>query len=176
MNRVRLYSLTLSIALLSAVVYSAPAPKKKVTPSQILTWISEHLNQTVTWDDDQGIHHSYQYSIAFTGCDVTLTQIMDKTDSFIYGPFNLKYVVPTQIEASKPADNSGRFWVSLPFLHLVPRHVTGVAAGSPGDKHPSNEAFELIYLPSQELADRQARAWHDAAVSCGGKPVPENLY
>jgi hypothetical protein len=176
MKPVSLYCLSLSIALVTAVGWAAPAPKKKATSQQILTWISEHLNQTVTWDDEQGVHHTYQYSIEFTGCDVTLTQIMDKTDSFTYGPFNLKYVVPTQIEASKPADSHGRYWISLPFLHLVPRHVTSVAPGSPEDKHPSNEAFELIYLPSQDLADREAHAWHDAAVTCGGKPVPENLY
>lgn len=33
-----------------------------------------------------------------------------------------------------------------------------------------------IAFSTKEMGDRQAKAWHDAIIGCGGKAVPDKLY
>jgi hypothetical protein len=170
MNRASICALTGLLTVLSVGVQAAEHNRPARSVPAILTWISQHLNQSVPWDDSEGRHHTFQYSLEFNGCDVSLTRFMDGTTSSIYGPFNLKDVVPGEIAVSNPAKSNGGYYVSLGFLRLVPRHVAG-----PGQEQ-SAESYEVIFLPSQELAVRQQKAWHDAVKACGGMNVPDNLY
>jgi hypothetical protein len=149
------------LALLSFGAYA-----KNASVPEILTWINQHLS-TVSWD-----HYTSSYSLEFTGCKVTLTEVQDKL-SIAYGPFSLNDVVLNKIEVSKPDSPNGS-WVLFGFVHPVSRHL----ADSDDPKHAdSGTATQLyIHVATQEMASRHAKAWHDAIMACGGRAVPENLY
>ncbi len=145
-------------------------------------------------------------SISFVDCEVTLTfsdsvQVWTHDPDYtgpgynptyttqigtsIVGPFQLssmsdKVSVLEQVAEGRPKPGDNRdtwprkpLWVvrstpiqqasystTMTFWNLVPATLTN------------------FYIPffTKDMADRQAKAWHDAIVACGGKAAPDNLY
>lgn len=176
----RLCALILLCALLTLL---AAAQQQQHAPSvpQILTWISEHFER-LEYDNLNRSDHTIEFSsLTFQDCSATLSErttssgIANYVATQVYGPFDLSNLIPDKIKtfiSTPPGGSTPRFSLSIDSAHPVPKFDTM------SGEQPSSSTMSTIYMnfAAQGMANRQAKAWHDAIVSCGGKAVPDNLY
>jgi len=123
-------------------------------------------------------------------------------DSAVVGPFDLSNLLPGKIvvEPPDPAIKAGPR-LRITAISAIPNAVTidgqdlievfGLNALPEGSKETIRERLALALTPSksadtvseitidfatQEMADRQAKAWKAAIIGCGGKTVPDKLF
>jgi len=173
----KLCALILQCALLTLLAAAQQQPAPSV--QQILTWINEHFEK-VEYDD--GRFHTIEFSsLTFQGCSATLSEratysgLANLVHTEVYGPFDLSNLIPDKIKTSistPPGASAPRFSLSIDSAHPDP--LLHTASG----EQSSSEFMSTIYInfATQDMANRQAKAWHDAIVACGGKAVPDNLY
>jgi hypothetical protein len=86
------------------------------------------------------------------------------------GPFDLKAIRPENLNVG--LSPTGDTQLLLTFTNPLPVHDQGTDG--------TNSFFPTtkfaIFFATREMADRHAKAWHDAIIGCGGKAVPDNLY
>lgn len=178
----------------------AAAPPSSAPPvAETLAWISQHLNAynelpyTFTIAKSIGIkkaitgtqQNHVSTTMSFQGCIVFFTQATTKTTlnqstGDIFRPttyanaatLNLSEGVPDKIAAGpNPDSRMGDFQLTIPFSQLFLAH---------NDKNSEHYTDILtIVLPTQEAANRQAKAWRDAIIDCktqAAPAAPENLY
>jgi S1-C subfamily serine protease len=163
------------------------APTVK-TVSEILDWIQTHL-ETITTKDigllvgvETTTTSTSSDAISFEGCQVTVTWTFTTTLSTSptyaaetitrYGPVDLGGLrsEPEHMELTPgPDDNVLRLFSIKPFLI-----VTSNPMQSP-NRNPDGHNFPLIFA-TQNMAERQQKAWHDAIILCGGKKTKDDLY
>jgi S1-C subfamily serine protease len=152
------------------------APK---TVSEILDWIETHLETTTS--KSGGVNpdtYTSDFDLSFDGCQVTVTWHFRSasllTDTVTTdGPLDLAGLrpEPEQMPLTPEADSGYqlRLYSLKPFVsvHSYPWQ-------SP-ERNPNAHTFFLIFA-TQDMAERQQKAWRDAIVLCGGKAVPDKLY
>lgn len=159
---IRYSPLLLCLIMTSVAVHA----QDNVHIQEILTWIHEHLEPI---HDKTGISY---YLLDFHDCSATVTKDYYYDDDskeayeWIYGPFDLGHAIPS----IKATDTNFSIIFTNP-ISVRKSHI-------PSDTSATSESkrFINIQFRTQEMANRQARAWHDAIVACGGKDVPDNLY
>ena len=153
-----------------------PEPVEAQTPeaAKALNWISGHmLTRTYTVPNSNVDGATIQVwetsSLSFQGCRATVyhTSIYSNTNESLestttWGPFDLSNLRPDGI--SRPIGS---------FLQIAA--VNAIPVVTSQKDHTSTEMLGWLRIPfgSPDSADRQAKAWHDAIVGCGGKPIPE---
>ncbi len=161
--------------------------------SEILTWISNHFevadaSMIVTFSN-RGVDmdkEEFKTSIAFQGCNVSVTQVeTDNYSNIDTGQFDysmeqtgtanldLSKALPDEITAGKGSQEQ-------PPAHLIIRFAQPFAwhQEQKYSAHPVPadifDTFDVklveIDFATQEMTNSQAKAWHDAIVACGGKP------
>ena len=140
--------------------------------AKALNWISGHmLTRTYSGSivDGEAIQVWETSSLSFQGCRATVyhTSIYSTTQASresttMWGPFDLSNLRPDGI--SRPIGS---------VLQIAAVNAIPVVTTTPD--HTSTEMLGWLRIPfgSPDLVDRQAKAWHDAIVGCGGKPIPE---
>ena len=90
-----------------------------------------------------------------------------------WGPFDLSNLRPDEIfqAPDKIFQPPGAF-LQIEAVNAIPI----VQADGSGPTTSSMRSALHIWFDSADLVDRQAKAWHDAILGCGGKAVPEKLY
>lgn len=171
--------------ILSCACLCAVASAQQPTPppaSEILTWINQNFEKTQ--NDIRATNGSPAqtaftfFSLDFNACSVTLKETtlftpLNSSATEIYGPFNLGDLIPNKISVSVPTSTYNKSGLTLTPVHPIARHTTYSDGEAPGsDTTPGL----VIPFATQDMANRQAKAWHDAIVACGGKAVPDNLY
>jgi len=127
-------------------------------------------------------------------------------DSAVVGPFDLSNLLPDKIvveppDASHPSVMKAGPRLRIQAISAIPNAVTidgqdlQDAFGLTPVPQKSREAFDdrlafaltpskspdtvseiAIDFATQEMADRQAKAWKAAIIGCGGKTVPDKLF
>ncbi len=157
-------------ALLSLGAHAQQATTPNV--SEILEWIGGHF------EDAHDSGGGQQYTLDFHGCSTTLTETITYskagqglvTQTRVWGPFALGNLIPSKIVVS-PLQPFSKLTIGS--AHPIQTQSTY----SDGEK-PSSDTWPALWVmfATQAMANRQAKAWHDAIVACGGKAVPDNLY
>ncbi len=179
----RTFSFLIAATLFASVPPDSPAQQPAPpSTSDILTWITSHLD-ALTYTSvigGESVTFSSNYQLAFNGCRVdSLTQFSTsvspkRTDksTFTYAPFDLSNLRPDKIQVNS-GYTGGTVALYIPFVTSVQSTVQSTVPGQ-GGTNP-NSAL-MISFATKEMADRQAKAWHDAIVACGGKAVSDTLY
>jgi hypothetical protein len=168
----------LTLLTLAALYAQQPAPP---STSEILTWISSHLDALsyTSVIGGESVSFSSNYQLAFMGCRISSftqrsTSVSAKRNdksTFNYAPFELSNLRPDKIQVH--VYSGGQISLEIPFVNSVQSTVQSTVQGD-GGTYP-NSAL-MISFATKEMADRQAKAWHDAIIGCGGKAVSDNLY
>ena len=154
---------------------------KTAPVSEILSWISSHFELTVMGDAQMGT------ALSFQGCQATLTfasnskgtssgTVVIGTDKNIVGPFDLSNLRPDTIQTG----DVETFNLAVKSVTMLPVTVTQKIIGGPfngtntSDTNVQN-GFVLSFR-TKDMRDRQAKAWHDAIIGCGGKAISDKLY
>lgn len=179
-----------ALLLLLATALAALQPpftsaQQTTTPpvSETLAWINQHFElvntDTPATSGMPAAHGQISFSLDFNGCTATLTQTMlvnfpnggakPFASIMVTGPFNVGDIIPNKIIVASPI--ATRYELNLALVRPVSVRIT--TGTSPTSITSSGVG---MYFATQDMANRQAKAWHDAAVACGGKAVPDNLY
>ncbi len=116
--------------------------------------------------------------LEFSGCYATviLKVVGVKTiDEYRTGPFQLSEIDLARM-AVETEHYGSDYLVALPLLTPTRQVGTSVVGGKKINGPTlmvSNGSYDLGH---QDLARRHLRAWRDAAIGCGAKDVPDNLY
>jgi Trypsin-like peptidase domain len=159
---------------------TAPSPSVSptATAAEVLNWISGHMGMTHdTIPAARGgtvIQLVGTSSLSVQGCRVTvytrfvgqdtLGNVFPSTTQ--WGPFDLNNLRPDEI-----SEVSNR--------RLQIKAVTAIPLVMTDNRGPSSTdmvGYLLIEFDSDDLVARQAHAWHDAIVACGGKKTQDDLY
>ncbi len=188
----------------AAIAPQAPQTTTAQSPAsaaEILSWISLHLDgisfpSTLTGDKkhQQTAKRDIRMSMVYQGCLVYFSMLNGTLYSnptsgkALYSVTNdtislldLSKGTPDKIAAGANA-TTGDIELSIPFTQPIPT-VYEVDDTNP-DSAPdyANLTAEdklVIGFATQEMANRQAKAWHDAIVGCKAQAAPaapENLY
>jgi Trypsin-like peptidase domain len=153
------------------------------TVPEILDWIQTHLEATTS--KGKGIDNSNillgvnpetytsDFELSSDGCQITVTwhfrdvnTLMDMAT--VDGPFDLGGLrsEPEQMPITHYSDSYQlRLFSVKPFLSR--------RTGSP--PNPAAHNF-FLQFSTQDMAERQRKAWHDAILGCGGKKTQDDLY
>lgn len=186
----RFYVLLLSCVLLQSAVHA----RAQATPllSEVLAWINSHF-QLVQFHSTGGGSTRITIestSISLQGCQVSLHELHQTIDHYSGRPdarderdmlasFALRDLRPDTIRVASYPPEPGRsepshYSILISARSPVPCSNTGPDVPALSSNSPVG-AFE-VYFAMRDMANRQAKAWHDAIVVCGGKAVPDNLY
>ena len=126
-------------------------------------------------------------SLSFQGCRVTIHEEAIMSTLFrsgerypggafttTWGPFDLSNLRPDKIfRASDDIFQPPGVFLQIEAVNAIPTVDTDSKTGSTTRFMPALH----IWFDSADSVERQAKAWHDAIVGCGGKPsVPDDLY
>lgn len=177
-----------------------------VSIAEIETWIDQHLDSLnvppssvpmkggKAVNDETGTTHVTIY-LVFQGCLAWLTE-EGRTDwskkskgkyDFSWDEFNTAVLDLSKGIADKigvaPNPKQDDMLLSIPFSQPFPvrsetDYLGGTYSDIPDKPDVSTAPASTIILPfaNENTANRQAKAWHDAIVACGGKAAPDNLY
>jgi hypothetical protein len=165
-------------ALLSMLFFCAGSiARAGIRAADYLTWISDHL-QTVSYmvtTPRATYPEVASAKMEFDGCNVKIVEDLKTQKSNIQTTvsFNLSYV-QTDMVRSMPqrgyADTrvTPYFLVELPLVNTATNTTTFTA--SDGSKTETAESTSVsILFQDRDLANRQAKAWRDAAFACGAR-------
>jgi hypothetical protein len=152
--------------------------------AKALNWISSHMLpraiRTIPGASGTTIQMWKTSSLSFQGCRVTIYEeaIMftvfrsgeryaNGDSTITWGPFDLSNLRPDKIfrtpdEIFQP-----------PGAFLQIEAVNAIPIVQAGSTASSRRSALHIWFDSTDSVDRQAKAWHDAIVGCGGKPIPD---
>ena len=172
-------------------------PVQAQTPdaTKALTWISSHMS-TMTAPRTMlgaGVNGSIaqvrdSYSLSFQGCQVTVYEVgitftvfksgetwASGNTTITWGPFDLSNLRPDKIDQTRDKfyQPPGTF-LQIDAIQPIPVvQNNGPALGIPGSTVNVMRSALRIWFDSADSVDRQVKAWHDAIVGCGGKPIPD---
>ena len=166
---------------------NAPNPTAKpslpqvaaVPVSDTLTWIGTHFETVERVDPSSGSSINLVASMIFQGCQATLTlndtwikQGKVWPNKTVLGPFEFSNLRPDTIKV-----RAEQGYISLHISAVNPTILElDVLAGLPAPTSGQMVRDLEIRFATQDMADRQAKAWHDAIIGCGGKAVSDKLY
>ena len=159
--------------------------------AKALNWISGHMGPSVLHTvpgagvNGTTVEESDTSSISFQGCRVTVYEesigyTVFKSgerwgmgsDMITWGPFDLSNLRPDEIgQTPDRIYQPPGAYLQINAINAIPI----VQTSSLGSTSTMRSALR-IWFPSADLVDRQARAWHDAIVGCGGKKTQDDLY
>jgi S1-C subfamily serine protease len=176
----------------STIVHALPnetEPIQAQTPdaAKALNWIASHMLRKALHTMPGGSGSTMQLwetsTLSFQECRVT---IYDETTIFTifksgekygggtsvitWGPFDLSNLRPDEIflAPDKIFQPPGAF-LQIEAINAVPI----VQTDGSGSTTSSARSALHIWFDSADSVDRQVKAWHDAIVGCGGKPIPD---
>jgi hypothetical protein len=181
------------IILFALLTLNVRAQVAKPSVPEILTWISTHFevaheSTVVTFtgglaDYDDG---RFKTSITFQGCNVSITLVethqYNKADTgqFDYSleqtgtaTLDLSKGLPDAITAGKGSEGQPPAHVVIKFAQPFAWHQEQRYSAHPVPQDVVDTFnFKLVQIDfaTEDMANQQARAWHDAIVACGGKP------
>ncbi|MGH2509947.1 MAG: hypothetical protein ACRDHZ_21410, partial [Ktedonobacteraceae bacterium] len=92
------------------------------------------------------------------------------TSKITWGPFDLSNLRPDKIfQAQDNIFQPPGAFLQIEAVNAIPI----VQTDSSGPTTSSMRSALHIWFDSPDLVDRQVKAWHDAIVGCGGKPIPD---
>jgi hypothetical protein len=104
--------------------------------------------------------------------------LIDSTTVALTGPFELSSLRPDTIEIIETATSGHRrLTLNMPSIKPLPVTSKSTAVGNygSGPTSTSSSTYSIsslaLVFATQDIANRQAKAWHDAIIGCGGKPV-----
>jgi hypothetical protein len=138
-------------------------------------------------ENGQQQRNTISASMTFAGCKVT-SFLVDLTYSpsndkkthvrVTLSPFDLSTLRPDKITVTSSTSIrtllQGQFGYDVLISSIAP--ITASSLDDDGPHYESQGMGLSLSFPTKEIADRQAKAWHDAIIGCGGKAVPDNLY
>jgi len=163
-------------------------PVKAQTPdaTEVLKWIASHMTTEAYDVTANGLTTRTRTtsSLSFQGCRTTV-YVMSTTlaigvyagaiapskSTTTWGPFDLSNLLPDKI--SQPTPTFLPSFLQIAAVNAIP--VVSIDEDSTGEEHTSTQMYSWLRIPfdSPDSADKQAKAWHDAIVECGGKPIPD---
>ena len=168
---------------------SETVPVQAQTPdaAMALNWISSHMLpkalHTMPGVNGTTVQMWETSSLSFQGCQVTIYEETigftvfrsgekygSGTSMITWGPFDLSNLRPDKIFQA-PDKN-----YQPPGAYLQIEAVNAIPTVQTGGSGPTTTLMLSglhIWFNSADLVDRQAKAWHDAIVGCGGKPTPD---
>jgi hypothetical protein len=194
-------SLTKAVTLDGQATVANPTAKttspQTAPVSDTLAWIGGHFEAIVQNISDDTVRGSTTQttSIAYQGCQVTLTSSIfghnewkngersRGTNTSVNGPFDLSSLSPDKTSTLATASYFTLFLSSTnPIsqtysMNSMRANSSGVWGQPENDPGSPVAVYKIgILFATQDMADRQAKAWHDAIIGCGGKPVSDKLY
>jgi hypothetical protein len=187
----RLWALVLPFALLPGSVMAQQHSTQTVP--EILAWISNHFevaheSTVVTFtgglaDYDEG---RFKTSMTFQGCNVSITQVethqYNKADTGEFD-YSLEQTGTATLDLSKGLHDditAGKGSEGQPPAHVIIKFAQPFAWHQEQrySAHPVpqdvldtfNVKLVEIDFATLDMANQQAKAWHNAIVACGGKP------
>lgn len=164
--------------MLASVVVAAQQP----STDDILTWIGSHLETVDLAAVVDGVSYRYHNGtrIEFQGCRVTVISTNFVTvdppkQGYPYnrtttdGPIELKNLRP---ESEKVIAWGRGYALQVKGVNAFPETWVDPMLG---DGSGPNQVLNLLFA-TEDMANRQAKAWRDAIIACGGKAVPDGLY
>ena len=92
------------------------------------------------------------------------------TSEITWGPFDLSNLRPDKIfQAPDEIYQPPGAFLQIEAVNAIPI----VQTTGPGSTTSSMRSALHIWFDSADSVDRQVKAWHDAIVGCGGKPIPD---
>lgn len=171
MKKARVFPFCL-LALASASFCAATHAQQQASSpiSEIQAWITSHLDPPVTQHFNTGdLTDSFQ--VNFSNCSATIQEVQSQpgerdprtiTISFSIADLRPDKIVPL-----------GASSLVLPLVKSYPL-VSRDPDGPLNWTTPAASTAIRVHLAN--MANRQAKAWHDLAIACGAKAVPDNLY
>ena len=162
-----------------------PVKAQTSDAAETLNWIGSHMTtETSDLTDASGITTRLwtTSSLSFHGCQATIdvmftmsamvgANLVSTQSTTTWGPFDLSDLRPDKISQPTPT------FLQISAVNAISTVSTNV--DHTGEKHTSTATYSWLRIPfdSSDSAARQAKAWHDAIILCGGKPsAPDELY
>ncbi|MGB8801386.1 MAG: trypsin-like peptidase domain-containing protein [Candidatus Acidiferrales bacterium] len=157
------------------------------TLSEILDWIQTHFDtiSTTTHNATGDWHYTDTFGLSFENCQVTVTFSMDTfgadnalAGNFIKvdGPFDLGGLRSESEQMPITHEDTFyrlRLYSVKPFQSKWTQATLGWTQKP--ETHDGAHNFMLLFA-TQDMAERQQEAWHDAIILCGGKKTQDDLY
>jgi hypothetical protein len=170
------------VTMLMLAMTAAQAQQPTPSAKDILSWISDHL-EGVDYNVND-LRLTVSTSLEIQGCQVTIRaeRVGEKSDGtfqstnkYTIGPFNLNNLRPDHISVGSSGQNP-RMVINAISAIPVSREQTSAPSARTDGVFTFSWSFVQIDFATKEMANRQAKAWHDAIIGCGGRAVPDNLY
>ena len=164
-----------------------PIQAQTLDAAKALNWISGHMLpktlHTMPGTSGSTIQMWETSSLSFQACRVTISDeaIMftvftsgerygSGTSEITWGPFDLSNLRPDKIfQAPDEIYQPPGAFLQIEAVNAIPI----VQTTGPGSTTSSMRSALHIWFDSADSVDRQVKAWHDAIVGCGGKPIPD---
>jgi hypothetical protein len=93
-----------------------------------------------------------------------------------WGPFNLSNLNPDGI--SFPSSDAIATGLRILSVNAIPRTTTDKDITPIAKEYTSTTmmGWVVIIFQTKDMAERQAKAWHNAILLCGGKKTQDDLY
>lgn len=144
-----------------------------------LTWIGSHFESvryaTAFGSSTEQVVVSTQMD--FHGCSVTVRESSRSSPpepfdgTVTSGPFELGTLRPETIKID-PQPQMHRYIMWISAVNTFPVSMPDIHGNMISEPHN----FLSIPFATEDMASRQAKAWRDAIIACGGRAVPDNLY
>jgi S1-C subfamily serine protease len=166
---------------------SEPIQAQALDAAKALNWISSHMLartlHTMPGVNGTTVQMWETSSLSFEGCRVTIydetimftvfksgESLGGGTSTITWGPFDLSDLRPDEIFQAPDKDyQPPGAYLQIGAVSAIPVVQTTV----PGPTTSFMRSGLHIWFDSADLVDRQVKAWHDAIVGCGGKPIPD---
>jgi hypothetical protein len=169
--------------------FSSTQVETHKTVSEILDWIQTHLETTTTNKGSGGTDilvgvnpytYTSDFALSFDGCQLTVTwHFLHKDTTLnlddagtISGPLDLGGL-RSEPEQMPISHDSGSY--NLKLFSAKPSLIVSFYPGQRPGRDPNGRNFVLAFA-TQDVAERQRNAWHDAIILCGGKKTQNDLY
>lgn len=187
----------LAVSILVLATRATAAPAQQSVP-EILTWIGSHFetpefSMVVEFSTDSidMDNEKLQTSITFQGCKVAITQVetdqYTKIDTGLFdyslvqtgtATLDLATARPDQVTAGKGSQDQPPAHLIIKFARPFAWHQEQKYSAHPVPQdlvNTSDISLVEIDFATLDMANRQAKAWRDAIVACGGKAAPADL-
>ncbi len=165
--------------------FSSAQVEASKTVSDVLDWIQTHFDTLSSPRDTRGWHDTDTFGLSFENCQVTVTWSMDSFGAdnalagnitHVDGPFDLGGVRSEPEHMPITHEDSFyrlRLYSVKPFQSKWTQETLGLTQKP--ETHDGAHNFMLLFA-TQDMAERQQEAWHDAIILCGGKKTQDDLY